>query len=107
MTKICKAEPRIIQLGQIPVTVYQLPNGNYCLSQTEVSGVLEKLESSLRSYKGSKRLESIPSSNFTFSTFYIEGSKKPIAPVPLELAALYWQHWDAKGNLVARTLVNA
>lgn len=107
MSKTYKAEPRVIQLGQIPVTVYQLPNGNYCLSQTEVSGVIEKLESSLRYYKGSKRVESLPASNFTFSTFCIEGSKKPISPVPLELAALYWQHWDAKGNLAARTLVNA
>jgi hypothetical protein len=107
MSKTYKAEPRIIQLGEISVTVYQLPNGNYCLSQTEVTGVIDKLADSLRYYKNSKRFESVSFSNFNFPSIYIEGSKKPISPVPLELAALYWQHWDIKGNLAARTLVNA
>lgn len=107
MSKTCKAEPRIIQLGEIPITVYQLPNGNYCLSQTEVSGVIEKLANSIRCYKGSKRFKSVPSSSFKLPSFYIEGSNKPISPVSFELAALYWQHWDGKGNLAARALVNA
>lgn len=107
MSKTYRAEPRIIQLGEISVTVYQLPNGNYCLSQTEVAGVIEKLSNSIHSYRNSNRVRSLPFNNFTFPSFCIEGSKKPIAPVPLELAALYWQHWDAKGNLAARTLVNA
>lgn len=107
MSKTYKAEPRIIQLGQIPITVYQLPSGNYCLSQTEVTAVIEKLAPSIYHYQRSKRLESVLSSKKELPNVCIEGSNKPISPVPLELAALYWQHWDAKGNLVARTLVNA
>lgn len=107
MNKTCKAEPRIIQLGQIPITVYQLPSGNYCLSQTEVTAVIEKLAASIYHYQRSKRLESVLSSKKELPIVCIEGSNKPISPVPLELAALYWQHWDAKGNLAARTLVNA
>ncbi len=107
MNKTCKAEPRIIQLGEIPITVYQLPNGNYCLSQTEVTAVIEKLANSIFYYRRSKRVQALLCSNLELPSFYVEGANKPIASVPLELAALYWQHWDAKGNLVARALVNA
>ena len=59
MSKTYRAEPRIIQLGQIPITVYQLPSGNYCLSQTEVTTVIEKLAASIYHYQRSKRLESV------------------------------------------------
>ncbi len=42
-----RAERRTIYLGDIPLEVAMLPNGDYCFSQTQVAGVIDKFQSSI------------------------------------------------------------
>ncbi len=102
-----KVERRSIQIGDISLEVAMLPDGSYRLSQTEVAGAIDKQESSIRSFRGSKWLKSLVGKAFQSAGLAIEGSNKPIAPVSLELAALYWQKWASVGNSKALALVVA
>lgn len=102
-----KAQRRIIYLGDIALEVAMLPDGNYCLSQTQVSAVVEKPESSIRSFRQSKRAKALLQEDLQFATLAIEGASKPIAPVTLELAALYWYKYAYEGNTKARSLIIA
>lgn len=106
-TQTFKAQRRTIKIGDIPLEVAMLPDGSYCLSQTEVSAVVEKSESSIRSFRRSKRLKDILEDDFQSATLTIEGTSKPIAPVTLELAALYWYKCADEGNKKAQALVIA
>lgn len=107
MNSTYKAECRSIQLGNIILSVYRMPDGDYSTSQVEVARVIKKVENSVIYFKRSQRARELWSSSLQSQSLPVKEFKKPIAPVPLEFAALYWQHWDAKGNMYARALVNA
>lgn len=110
MNSTYKAECRSIQLGNIILSVYRMPDGDYSTSQVEVARVIKKVENSIIYFKRSQRARELWSSSLQSlqaQSLLVKEFNKPIIPVPLEFAALYWQHWDAKGNLYARALVNA
>lgn len=107
MDSTYKAECRCIQLGDTTLNLYRMPNGDYCASQIEVARVIKKFEDSVRFFKRSQRAKDLWSNSLQASPLPVKEFNKPIVPVPLEFAALYWQYWDAKGNLYARALVNA
>ena len=94
-------------MGDTPLTVFQQPDGSYRLSQSEVAQVIEKSESSIRSFKQSSRAKALCTLASEFAVLDVVGSNKPIVPISLELAALYWRYWDHKGNAIATALVNA
>ena len=105
--QLYKAQRRTIQIGDIPLEVAMLPNGGYVFSQSEVAQVVEKSEIYIRRFLQSKRVKALPGLHSKFDTLPIEGSKKPIAPVSPELAALYWHKCAAEGNTKAQALVIA
>ena len=105
--QLYKAQRRTIQIGDIPLEVAMLPDGGYVLSQSEVAQVVDKSESSIRSFQQSNRVKSLPGLGSQFAGLTIEGSNKPIAPVPPELAAFYWHRCAIEGNTKAQALVIA
>ena len=105
-----KAERRTIYLGDIPLEVAMLPNGDYCLSQTQVAGAIDKIQVSIIQFLRSKYFKVNWSKGcelFNFSEVYLEGVNKPIKPIPIKVACLYWQKWAAAGNEKAKVLTLA
>lgn len=100
-----KAQRCTIQLGDISLEVAMLPNGEYVFSQSEVTRVVDKSEIYIRRFLQSKWVKALPTLHSKFDTLAIEGSRKPIAPVSPELAALYWHKCAAQGNQKAQALV--
>ncbi len=104
-----KAERRTIYLGDIPLEVAMLPDGKYCLSQTQVAAAIDKPGSSVVSFYASKyfksRVENGLKPSFFPERFYLEGANKPINPVSLKVAYLYWEKWAIAGNKKAQRLV--
>ncbi len=103
-----KAERRTIYLGNIPLEIAMLPNGDYCLSQTQVAGVIDKDQNSIRRFYASKYFKAIFDNGFELDHFQeklvLEGSNKPINPVSIDVAYLYWQKWAIAGNKKAQQL---
>jgi len=102
-----KAQRRTIHIGEISLEVAMLPDGSYRLSQTEVAGVIDKGESSIRSFRSSKLFKGLRGKASQSAEQAVSGSNKPIVPVSLELAALYWQKWASVGNSKALALIVA
>ncbi len=106
-----KAQRCTVEIGSIPLTVFRLPDGEYRLSQSEVSGVVEKPARSIFDFLRSTQLKSILDKGFEFSLSWekvaVEGSQKPIVPISVEMALLYWYKWAQQGNQKALALVLA
>ena len=103
-----KAERRTIYLGDIPLEVAMLPNGDYCLSQTQVASAIDKDRNSMSDFYRSKYFKAISENGFECRKFseklILEGSNKPISPVSIDVAYLYWQKWAVAGNKKAQQL---
>ncbi len=108
---IYKAQRRTIHLGDFPLEVAMLPNGEYRLSQTQVAGVIDKAQNSIIQFLRSKYFKAIFTNGFELykseEKLLIEGSNKPISPIPIKVASLYWQKWAVAGNEKAQRLVLA
>ena len=103
-----KAERRTIYLGDIPLEVAMLPNGDYCLSQTQVAGAIDKAQNSIIRFYASRYFKAMSGKGFELYQFeekvYIEGSNKPISPISIDVACLYWQKWAVAGNKKAQQI---
>ncbi len=103
-----KAQRRTIYLGDFPLEVAMLPNGDYCLSQTQVAGAIDKDQNSIRRFYASKYFKALSDNGFSSDHFteklLLEGSNKPINPVSIDVAYLYWQKWAVAGNKKAQQL---
>ncbi len=64
---IYKAQRRTIHLGDIPLEIAMLPNGERCFSQTQVASAIDKPASSLVSFYTSKQFKSIFGNGFKSS----------------------------------------
>ena len=85
--QVYKAQRRTIHVGDTSLKVAMLPNESYVFSQSEVAEVVAKPEIYIRRFLHSKWVKSLPELRSEFDTLPIEGSNKPIAPVPPEIAA--------------------
>ena len=103
-----KAQRRTIYLGDIPLEVAMLPNGDYCLSQTQVAAVIDKDRNSMLRFYSSKYLKTMSDNGFECYHFQeklsVQGSNKPINPVSIDVAYLFWQKWAVAGNKKAQKL---
>ena len=103
-----RAERRTIYLGDIPLEIAMLPNGDYCLSQTQVAAAIDKSRDSMLYFYRSKYFKAISDNGFDCWSFsekvMLEGSNKPISPVSIDVACLYWQKWAVAGNKKAQQL---
>lgn len=102
-----KARKATINFGSIELEVYQLPEGSYTLSQTQVSNSIEKPESSFRRFSVNKSLECLYGEGLEIAELSTEGAGRPIKSVPLKMAMAYWTCHASKGNTKAQALLMA
>ena len=67
-----RAERRTIYLGDIPLEIAMLPNGDYCLSQTQVAGAIDKGRDSMSYFYRSKYFKAISENGFDCGKYYRE-----------------------------------
>lgn len=105
--KSIKAIRVLIHLGNIPLNVYQLPDGTYRLAGKQVTDAIGEPNNSLNRFYGVKSLKALPSKD--------SGSIQPIKtteggsfiPVDIETATQYWLGMAIKGNAIAEAIAQA
>ena len=108
MTKnTVKAVRATIQLGMVLLEVFQLPNGEYRLSQTQVAEAVGKREFSVRDFLQSKSPEALPYKGLAFEKIGVEKESTWFKAVPIEVATAYWGKEAMSANTSAVMLVVA
>jgi len=106
-----KAKRGLIYLGQIPLDVYQMPDGQYELYTTSIEEAVQKYNRNhLRSWLATKSAEALECQGFDLrkiSEVEVEGSNFPIKPVPIRVAIAYWKYEYKRGNQLAGALLTA
>lgn len=100
-----KAVKSTVNYNGIELEVYQLPNGEYHLSKTQVGGAIGKHDKSLRQFLEGTSPEALPFKDFDHRQVQVEGTQLMIHSIPLNIAAAYWTYWASKGNTIAQALV--
>ncbi len=101
------APSRIIHLGDIPMDVAMLPDGDYCLSQTQVAEIIGETPESIIQFLNSDYFKANWNKGcklFNLAEVYLEGVDQPIKPVSIGVASLYWNKCAAAGNKKAQRL---
>lgn len=106
--EVIKAIKVTIRLGLIEIDVYQLPNGNYCLSQVQITTIVGLGESSFRHFLESKSPEAMPHKGFRSARLVTNDSNnvRPKA-VPIAVAVAFWTKESIRGNIEASRLLGA
>ena len=102
-----RAKRTVIQLGNIPLEVFLLEDGQYRLSQTQVAETVGKGPQSLSDFLKSKSPEALPYKGFRFQKTSIEGNNVKVNAIPIDLAAAYWTKEAVAGNVIAARLLGA
>lgn len=107
MNEAYKARETSIPLGSVLVKVFQLPNGEYRLSQSQITEAIGKRNRSIIEFLDGKSLEALPYKGSELSeSLAVEGANKPITPIPIPIATAYWRYWDKKGNAQATAIID-
>jgi len=104
---VTKARRATIELGDRILQVFQLPDGEYGLSQTQVGELPGKDENYVRKFLGSKSPEALPYKNFTPVKLPVEGERTRINLIPIDLAIAFWTKEATAGNVEAARLLGA
>ncbi len=117
-----------IKLGIIPLNVYQLPDGRYCLAGRNVTDAVKENNATLPRYFGVKSLKDLPSAqsgtlalNHPGAHGNAKGTQgkrlslnqikadtgETFIPVAIEDAAQYWGGMAQKGNEIANAILVA
>ena len=95
-----KAQRREIQLGTALVPIFLLSEGSYKLSQTEVAAVIGKGNVSIIQFLNSKGFKALLDNDvesfISVDPVAVEGSNRPVKPLPFDVAELYWYHYAQK-----------
>jgi hypothetical protein len=105
-----KAIQATIFLGNIPLDVYQLPDGSYKLYAESVTGAIDKQGRDLLTFLRGKSLQALPFKGYNLvqaSKVEVEGQGGFIKPIPVPLATSYWLHRAFKGNVKAQAIAQA
>ncbi|QKQ76460.1 hypothetical protein [Nostoc sp. TCL240-02] len=102
-----KAKRALIQIAGIEIEVFQLPNGDYVMSQTQVAEAIELSEIGFRRFLKENRLNHLPGKGFSFDKFSISGTGRQINAIPVDIASDFWMSQAFKGNIKAQALVSA
>ena len=101
------ASSRIIHLGDIPMDVAMMPDGDYCLSQRQAAEIIGETPESIIQFLNSDYFKANWSKAcklFNLAEVYLEGVDQPIKPVSIGVASLYWNEWAIAGNEKAQKL---
>ena len=107
IAKPTKAKKATFKLGSLVLDGYQLPDGSYRLSQTQVCSVLNKTHKSVGEFLEGNSLQALPHKSSSLQKIQVEGVKNVIGEVTLEIASAYWFYWALKGDALAQALAQA
>lgn len=105
--EIIKAKRVLIQLGDIKIYVYEIPNGEYRLSQTQIANIIETDEISFRRFLASKSPEALPYKGLRFDKMKTKDNNVQPKAIPIPVAVAYWTKESIKGNQNASRLLGA
>lgn len=106
--EVVKARKVNIKLGHINISVYEIPNGEYRLSQIQVAKIVKVGETSLRDFLHSKSPEALPYKDFRFVKLQTdEANNAQVKGVPIIIAVAFWTKESIKGNTIASRLLGA
>lgn len=101
------AKKTIINFGGIELEMYQLPNGKYKLSQTQIAGSIDKHSKRFAEWIAGKSPEALVCKEFPICEIKVENYPKLIKVVDIKVSMLYWSYWSSKGNTKAQALLAA
>lgn len=101
------AKKKVINFGGIELEMFQLPNGDYQLSRTQVGTTIDKHDKSFRQFIEGKSPEALTCKGYIFGEILTEGAGRPIIGTPIKIAMLYWVYWANKGDTKAQSLLAA
>jgi hypothetical protein len=96
-----------IELGSIPLDVFQLPDGKYKLSQTQSTEAVDKDEVSFRDFLKGKSPEALPYKEFKAEKWTVEGSQGKANLLSIEVTVAYWTKEAIAGNTKAARVLGA
>jgi len=105
-----KAVKATIKLGDIPLDVYQLPDGSYQLYTESITDAIAQEKKDLLTFLKGKSEQALPFKEYNLihaPTVEVEGEEIYIKPVPIRLATAYWFYRSIKGNKKAAAIVQA
>lgn len=105
---VIKAKKKSILLGHIEIDVYEIPTGEYRLSQTQVANIVKTDEISFRRFMTSNSPEALPYKGYKFDKIQENGAQgRPPNAVPIRIAVAFWTKESIKGNEIASRLLGA
>lgn len=107
MSETYIAKRAVLHLGNTPIEVFQLPSGQYQLSQTSSTAALDKPSGSISDFQRSISPYALPHKELTFQTAYVEGERAKIKLVPIDYVIAYWTKEAVQGNQKAVLLLAA
>jgi hypothetical protein len=107
-----KAQRAAVQIGDLEVEGFMLPDGSYRMSQTQVAESVGKPEINARRFLDSKAIKALLGQGYTPDTIEIESStgkrgQSRFNALPLDVVTAYWVNECFKGNRLALALVMA
>ena len=106
-SEVIRAEKVEILLGNIEISVYQIPNGEYRLSQIQIAEIVNAGETSFRDFLRSKSPEALPYKGSRFVKIQIDNNNVQPKAIPIKITAAYWTKESIKGNEKASRLLGA
>ncbi|MDV3351728.1 hypothetical protein QGP82_23700 [Leptothoe sp. LEGE 181152] len=107
-----KATRAAIQIGELILDGFMLPDGAYRMSQTQAADIIGKPEINARRFLGSKGSKALLGEYYTPDSIEAEGAQgrrgsTRFNALTLEVVTAYWVYECSKGNKQALTLVIA
>lgn len=114
MSESIKATRATVAIGGLTVDGYMLPDGSYCMSQTQAAETVGKEEFNARDFLASKTFKRLSSEGYTDGKFIeIESESSQVRgqsrfrSLPLEVVVIYWVYQCYRGNKQAFSLLIA
>ncbi|MEH2265599.1 MAG: hypothetical protein V7K59_22630 [Nostoc sp.] len=102
-----KAKRASIQVAGIEVEVFQLPNSDYVMSQTQVAEAIDLPEIRFRRFLEGNQPNLLLDKGLSFDKISISGTGRQIKAIPIDIAFDFWLDQAFKGNVKAQALVRA
>ena len=104
-----KATRVVIDLGDIPLEVFVMPDGSYTLSEVGAEKAIDEYERSVRDFKRSKAPDALPYKDLKIGKIAVDGKGQggKISVLPIDFVMAYWKNKALKGNKLAISLAFA